>query len=91
MTPGNLTFGPSKCDQTIFQKKFAIFSHQSLTHTSKTFYLIASFYLITPRHHLLTTFKKLQERTKFISNWWEQTLSIRNQTCLIEIINKDKL
>ena len=66
------------CDQTIFQKKFAVFSHQSLTHTSKTFYLIASFYLITPRHHLLTSFKKLQERTKFISNRWDQTLRIRN-------------
>ena len=66
------------CDQTIFQKKFAVFGLQSFTHTSKTFYLIASFYLITPRHHLLTTFEKLRERTKFISTRWGLTLCIRN-------------
>ena len=59
------------CDQTIFQKKFATSDLQAfkIHKPSKTFYLIASFYLIiTSLHHLQKGFQKLYDRTEFLAN-----------------------
>ena len=60
------------CDQTIFQKKLTTSDLQNfkIHKPSKTFYIIASFYLIiTSLHHLQTGFQKLHcERTEFLTD-----------------------
>lgn len=57
------------CDQYIFQKKFADPVY-SFIDTSKTFYLIASFYLISSIYHLLEKFLHSHEKEAFVVNKW---------------------